>query len=275
VIQRRYKMFLWVGPLLALSWFSLAILDTEPGGGIAEMIGIGYCFGSLFGHATLSAAWAALGPGRLLWRLPLSLVWVLMLGMALAINTFLNGGPDGWVVVGVCFFAQWLALQLPLWALKAGLRAQLMHVDDQVKVDKRNWQFGIRQLLIVTTIVGVVFGIGRLVVSTLLANLDLSRGEGPIFLFLAFSAVVFTLPLLIAALLKRWTIVAVLVVLVLIGAATFWEAPLLQVITKSGGRPNAYDLLAVNAFTALIVLVVAALVRLNGYSLIRAQPETD
>jgi hypothetical protein len=150
-----------------------------------------------------------------------------------------------------------------------------MHVDDQVKVDNRNWQFGIRQLLIVTTIVGVIFGIGRLVVSTLLADLDLSRGEGPIFLFLAFCAVVFTLPLLIAALLKRWTVVAVLVVLVLIGAATFWEAPLLQVITKSGSRPNAYDLLAVNAFTALMVLVVAALVRLNGYSLIRSQPLTD
>ncbi len=35
---------------------------------------IGFFFGSFFGHTTLAAAWAALGPGPIGWRVPLSLV---------------------------------------------------------------------------------------------------------------------------------------------------------------------------------------------------------
>ena len=49
--------------LLAVSWLSICVLDPDPGRCIAETVGIGYFFGSMFAHATLAAAWNAFGPG--------------------------------------------------------------------------------------------------------------------------------------------------------------------------------------------------------------------
>jgi hypothetical protein len=266
VVPRRYTVFFWLGPLLALSWLTLSILDPDPGGGVIETLGLGYFFGSLFGHTTLAAAWTAFGPAPLVWRLPISLTWVFLLATAIGINLGLNGGPDEAVlVIGGCLFGQWLLLQFPLWGLALGYGLRLRHVDDDgYGLDHRERQFGIRQLMIVTTIVGVVFGIGRLVVGQL--RLDFGRGEAAIFIFLAVAAIVLTLPLLLAALMRRFTIPAVLVALVLIGLATTWELPLLQIVHRGPG-PKAQDLVAINAITAAIMLTVLTIVRLNGYSL--------
>jgi hypothetical protein len=273
VLPRRYRVLLWTGPLIFISWLSLAFLDPDPGGGVYETIVLGYFLGSLFGHATLAAAWAALGPGPLLWRMPLSLVWVTMLAVAIGINVGVNGGPnEAPIVIGSCLLGQWLLLQLPLWALALGFKLHLRHADELNQgFDPRQWQFGIRQLIITTAIVGVVFGIGRLVVTNLSERLNLVSGEGPIFIFLALAAIVLTLPLLLAALMRRWALPGALVVLVLIGAATAWELPLLQSVHKGAG-PGTVDLAAINAFTAAVVLLVASGVRLSGYSLSRQPP---
>jgi hypothetical protein len=275
VVARRHRVFVWVGPLIAISWLSIALLDPDPRAGTLEAITLGYFFGSLFAHATLSAAWTAFGPGTLIWRLPLSLVWVASLPIAIAINVGLNGGPrDGPVVLGACLLAQWLVLQLPFWGLALGFRINLRHADEiKPGFDPRQWQFGIRQLIIITAIVGVVFGIGRLVVTNLGAHFSVLQGEGPILMFLAGAAVVMTLPLLLAALMRRMAIPAVLLVLALIGAATMWELPLLQSIYQGAG-PGTVELFAINAFTAAIVLTVAATVRLSDYSLARPGRDT-
>jgi hypothetical protein len=269
------RLLLWLVPLLAVSWISLALLNPDGRSGLAEVIGIGYFIGSMFGHTTVAAAWAAYGPGRKRWRIPLSLIWVAMLGVAIAISMSIHGnrGGDAALEIGSCFFAQWLALQLPLWGLRFVLQSKLQHISDEPEgINAVKWQFGIRQLLIVTTIVGVIFGIGRLTVGLLLKAIG--GGEFMVFLFLAGCAVVFSLPLLIAALLRRWTAVGVLIVLVLIGIATLGEAPLLQAATGNRGRPNIYDLAAVNLFASAFVLVVALVVRLNGFALTRSQPAT-
>ena len=62
MLPPQLRLYLRVGPILALSWLSLALLDPDPGSGLSETIGLGFFFGSLFGHTTLSAAWTALGP---------------------------------------------------------------------------------------------------------------------------------------------------------------------------------------------------------------------
>jgi hypothetical protein len=254
-----------LGPILAASWLSISVLDPDPGTGISETVGLGYFFGSLFGHATLAAAWTSFGPAPLVWRLPLSLFWVSMVAIGIGINVGLNGGPDeALLVVGACLFAQWAILQFPLWGLALGYGLRLRHIDD-VGSDPREHQFGIRQLLIVTTIVAVVFAIGRFIVGLLGENVNI-RGEAPIFIFLAVAAIVLTLPLLLAALMRWYSTAAVIVTLALIALATAWEVPLLQLV-HSGPGPKAEHFIAINAFTAAVMLAVLTVVRLNGYSL--------
>ncbi|WP_238397404.1 hypothetical protein [Anatilimnocola aggregata] len=258
--------------LLAISWISVAVIDIDSSSEVFQVLAIGYFLGSMFAHTTLAAAWAAYGPGRLLWRVPLSLLWVVLLGAAIHMNALLYGTPaDASVTIGICFLLQWLLLQVPLWGLRAGLRSRLKHVDDQLPFDASPWQFGIGQLMIVTAIVGFVFGAGRLAIGTLLNHIKIGGGEQPIFVFLAVSAIVFTLPLLIAVLLKRRTIVGVLIVLFLIGAGTASEVPLLRIFA-SGSRPNFLDLLAVNGASSAVIMLFALAVRLNGYSLVRLPP---
>jgi len=256
--------------VIVLSWLTLAVLDPDPGGGISETLGLGYFLGSLFGHATLAAAWAAFGPAPPIWRIPLSLIWVAMLAIAIGINVALNGGPDDApLVLGICLLGQWLLLQIPFSGLAIGFRLQLRGTEAaEESFDPRHWQFGIRQLIIITAIVSVVFGIGRLVVP-LVAGL--SQGEEPIFVFLMLAAIVLTLPLLLAALMRRMALPGVLLVLALIGAASAVELPLLQSFHRGPG-PAAIDLIVINAFTAATILIVALVVRFNGLCLGKVRP---
>jgi hypothetical protein len=76
----------------------------------------------------------------------------------------------------------------------------------------------------------------------------------------------------LAAPLRRWTAIGVLFGMVMIGIGTIVEAPLLQALAGGGSPPKVYDLLAVNSCTSLLVLLVAAIVRFNGYALTRSQP---
>ena len=269
MVPRRYRVFFWLGPVLAASWLTISLLDPDPGRGIVETIGLGYFFGTMFSHTTLAAAWNAFGPGPLVWRLPLSLLWVLMLAVAIGINVALNGGPEeGALIVGACLFAQWTLLQFPLWGLSLGYGLRLRHIHDEA-ANPREHQFRIRQLLIVTTIAAVIFGVGRVIVGQLGERFSI-RGEAPIFIFLGVSAIVLSLPLLLAALMRSYWAPAVVGALVLIGLATAWEVPLLRMV-HGGPGPKVEDFVSINAFTVVVMLAVLSIVRLNGYSLATAK----
>lgn len=269
-LPRRYLVFLCVVPILALSWLGLTLLNPDAGRGGLEALSLGFFFGSLFGHATLAAAWAAFGPGKLLWRVPLSLVWLLLVAVGVQINVTVNGGPpNGAFLVAACMLGQWLLLQLPLWGLALGLRMRLRHSDEIEQArDPRHWQFGIRQLLIVTAIVGVMFGIGRLVLMAIGDRFQLSGGDGPILMFLALAAIPLNLPLLLGGLMRRWTVPGVVLALALIAGATLLELALLQ---RGMRRPSLewFNLAVTNGVSAAIVLAIVAVVRFNGYSLAR------
>lgn len=265
----RYRVFIWAGSLVALGLFSIAVIDPDPPGRLGEQIGLGFFFGTMFSHATLASAWTAFGPGPLVWRLPLSLVWVLLMPVAIGINVGLNGGPDeAAVVVGGCLLGQWFLVQLPLWGLAMGYGVRLQHRDEVgLGTDPRERQFGIRQLMIITAIVGVVFGIGRIVVVNLGHRLNVD-GEVAIFGFLAIAAIVITLPVLLASLLPRLALPATLLVLVLVCFATAWELPMLR-STGAGrrGGPDAMHFVWINSLTTAWLLALVAVVRLNGYRL--------
>jgi len=266
-----YRVFLWVGPFIFANWLLVAVLKPDAGRGLTETVSIGFFLGTLFAHAALAAAWTALGPGPLVWRLPLSLVWIFLLAVAIQFNTVINGGPKGVaLVVGACLFGEWLLLQIPLWTIALAFGAHLRHNTKAPAFDPRERQFGIRQLIIVTTIVAVVFGAGRLAVPQMAEHLELTKGEGPIFVFLGVAAVILALPLILAALMRQFALPSVLIVLILLAIGTASEVPLLRLVGGGGPGPKVQDFVAINFFTASVLLTVLSMVRLNGYSLTRS-----
>jgi hypothetical protein len=272
MMPRRYRIILWAAPLILLQWFAMAVIDPQGGRGGMVYVTLGFFFGTFFGQTTLAAAWAALGPGPLRWRLPLSLAWVAMLPMAIFINIVIHGGPKGAeLIIGGCLFGQWLIVQLPLWGLATVYGVRLRHVDDiGIVQDRRERQFGIRHLMIATTIVGVTLGMGRILVDAQGMWFGLAL-QFLIFVFLAVAAIALTLPLLLAGLLPRRAIPAVLLVLTLIGLATAWELTLFRAIpgVPRGAPDDLYFVfICINAFTAATILAGVAVLRLNGYGIL-------
>jgi len=266
-MPRRYRIILWAAPLMLLQWIATAVIEPEGGHGKIGYVTIGFFFGTFFGYTTLAAAWAALGPGPLMCRVPLSLVWVALLPVAIAINVAINGGPQrAAFVIGGCLFGQWLIVQLSLWSLAIGYGLRLRHEDDWEETqNRRERQFSIRHLMVITAIVGVILGVGRILVSWLGESFWLDH-EAPIFIFLAVAAIALTLPLLLAGLLPRRAVPAVLMVLTLIGFATACELTLWHVIPGGPqGGPEIGHFAGINAFTAATILAGVALLRLNGY----------
>ena len=268
MIAKRYRIILWAAPLILLQWMAAAVIKPDGSPRWIEYVIVGFFLGTFFGHATLAAAWAALGPGPVRWRFPLSLVWVAMLPMAIAINIAIHDWRLPYVfVIGGCLFGQWLIVQLPLWGLAMGYGLRLRHVDDvDTMQDCCERQFGIRHLMVITAIVGVIFGAGRILVGRQGATVRLDSDVQAL-IFLAVAAIALTLPLLLAGILPRRAIPAVLLVLTLIGLATAWELTLWRVIPGGGGGPETGHFVGINAFTAATILAGVAVLRLNGYQL--------
>lgn len=276
MIPRRYRILFWATPVLLLQWIVLITIKLD-GPGWYEYVAIGFFLGSVFGQTTLAAAWAALGPGRIAWRILLSLVWVAMLPVAIAINIGIHTGPnDGALIIGVCQFGQWLIVQLPLWGVALGYGLRLRHVDDWEETAERHArQFSLRHLIVITALVGIVFGAGRILIPWLGESLSLDR-EALLFIFLSVAAVILTLPLLLAGLLPRRAILAVLIVLTLIGFATVWEMTLLDVLAGVAGLgPDTVHFIWINLFTAVTILTGVLLLRLNGYGTMDSKQATE
>jgi len=260
-------------PILGLSWVVLALFDPDGSSRRSEYIGLGYLFGTLFGQTTLAAAWTALGPLPWYVRLVLAPLWLAILWGCLALNIGVNGGPGQVLLLfAACLLGQWILVQLPLWGLALGYGLHLQRRSDTVAGKPlggvpRQLQFGIRQLLILTAIVAVVLGALRALVLVIIARIDdKGMGEGAIFIFLAVAAVVMTLPLVMAALLPRLALPATLVILTLIGLATYWELPLLSLLPKTAG-PDTWHFIFINAITSAWILAIIGAMRLGGYGL--------
>lgn len=263
-------------PSYRLAWLSLSLIAVGCVALVAadhrgsEHVVLGYLFGTVFAHTTLAAAWTAFGPLPLSLRYPLSVVWLGLMVFCFTMNIGIHGGADASVavIIGICVFAQYFVLQLPFWILVFMYGSRLRNRSDVHRAgDPRERQFGIGQLMIITAIVGLVFGIGRMAVVTLAPQIHSGMGrETPIFIFLAVAAIFFTLPLVLAALMQRFAVPAVMLTLLLISLATAWELPLLSVFNQAPG-PDALHLVWINLFTSAWILLFALVARLNGYRL--------
>jgi hypothetical protein len=273
----RYFVLAFLMPLLGFSWLLLAALDLGGPSGPRERIFVGFLFGTMFGQAMLAAAWTALGPGPLLWRLPLSLGWIAALLIAFMINIGVhNHGPDVGVALtmGGCLMGQWLLVQVPAWGLAVGYGVRLRHWSDPPE-SIRERQFGIRQLMILTAIVSIVLGVGRVAIGKAISEMGEGDSErAVVFVFLAVVGIVMSLPLLMAVLLPRGAWLATLVVLSLIAIGTWYELPLVMMVYTGGPGPDIWHLTFINAFQAAWVVAVAGLLRLCGYGISHPRGES-
>lgn len=260
-----------MGVAIALNWLLIVALPSpNSSNGLPEGIAIAIMLGSLFGNTTVAAAWSAFGPGRLIWRVPLSLFWVALLASGIGVNVGIHGGPNNSAFVfGALLSIQWGLLQGPLWGLVISQGMHLRHAEASNQgIDPRERQFGLRQLILVTAAIGVLFGIGRIAAPYFVNQIGIVRRDQVILAFLSIAEVVLTLPLLLGALLKRRSLLAVALALLLIGFATVWEHQLLVLVSGPGGAGAGRNIFyAINSGTAAVLLILLSIVRVNGYTL--------
>jgi len=257
-IPPRYRVFLSAGPLVAIGLLLLAL--TGPFG---PEVPSGVFWGIMCGQTTAAAAWCAFGPARLAWRLPASLIWITAL---LAIDAFTRrhylGAASHSISVGMEVLGQWLLIQLLLWVLVSARGVQLRYRDDSdTEIEPRTRQFGIRQLMVATAIVGVAFGVGRFVVTSLDIQLDVKSAS---LVFFVIANVIITLPLLVASLLPQRAFPLTVLTLLLVGLVTGWEAPLFLGVT---GYDAKGLLVWSNIAACAWILAMAVVVRLSDYRL--------
>jgi hypothetical protein len=250
--------------LMLVGWLVLLLVwpdDFEPwAAAIVNLL-----LGTLYALTTIAAAWLALGPGRLLVRLPGSILVTAVNLFCLLGNLEAHGEPlDGAeYVLAACLLLQWLLVQVPLWLIAIGYGVRLRH-REEIVADRPLRQFDIRQLLIVTTVVAVLLALGRVLVGR--AHSAFAHQEWLVLLFLNVVAVIVSLPLLLAALLPRFALPAVVGVGILVAIFTAWEAPLKEQLALAGGPPAAHFVL-LNTFTCLWVLAFVLCLRLSGYGI--------
>lgn len=273
MIPRQYALYLGAAPLIVVGCVVLFVEhpDTTPSE-LLKWIIVGCILGTMFGQTTVASAWSAFGPLPLIWRLPLSVIWTALLFASLGLNLKRagHGSPRAVAALGVILLQQWLLVQLLLGAVARGCGVQLRRWDEAGRhLPPRTRRFSIRQMMVFMVVVSVMLFVGRVVAPMLVPDFY-RAGEWRFFEALALTAIATTVPLLLAALLPRWSLPATLVVLMLIGVLTVWELPLFRFFLATG--PGQEHLLWINAVTAVWILCFAAVVRISGYRLTASAP---
>lgn len=264
--EPRNRVFFWTTPLVVLGCLlvlgasaTLSFTDSE------NSLLIGLALGSMFGQTAVAAGWTALGPGPLIVRLPLALLWILVLVLTIGFPLVMAHGEGGVFLVFIATLGgQWFLSQFPLWivALTCGLRLRFQH--ELLTHEPRERQFGIRQLMIFTTIIAVILGLGRALLPLGLTE-DFDGAPLGMFAFLVISQLAMMLPLQFAIFLEKKAPLATLISLVLIAVLTALQWPVMERILGSSPGPKPLDFVCINVMSTAWVLLFGVIVRKCGY----------
>lgn len=261
--------------LVVAGWLLIASLGHSiSSDSIESQLNIGLILGSMFGQVSLSAAWCALGPFPFVRRLPLSFLWLVAIVVSFGSNVAQQANSQGFqvlVVYGGGMLLQWLLVQFPIWLVVAryGLRVGLPDGSGRVSDSRKN-QFGIREIMVLTALVAVALGMGRLMLGGLQVKDDFAKWKDVlIFVFLAVANAVISLPLVGGMLLPRRASLATCGALVFVAFATAIEVSLFDLFGAGPkGRPEEYVVfVAINLFQSAWVLTVISLLRIGGFKL--------
>ena len=150
--------------VLALVMLTCAWIAVYPLQGTTEHLGISFFLGSLFGHSLLTSGWIALGPGGW-YRVPLALVWCLAFPCDYVINTTLYQFHPASSIAWISASMTILVVQTLAWPMRFCLGLQIgkpVFEQDGHSESIASRQFGIQHLIIVTTVVAMIIGGGRL-----------------------------------------------------------------------------------------------------------------
>lgn len=261
-----------IAAALIMGGWMLAAVLIAMGPGLSPLFG-GVMFGTVFGQVSLAAAWTALGPFRLTVRLPLAVVWLAVLPLVLALGA-LRGPMDlqFLVMVGGAIAGQWILVQIPLWLLVWYYGLRIVAAGDEPAFSPRDQQFGIRQLMVLTAIVAVVLGLGRMLlggISRETAGPDWIEGV-KVFGMMAIANTFIMLPMLGAVLLPRLSAAAAVFAGLFAVAVAIVEYSVFRLMARGGG--SAGDLIlvfgAINVVQCAWVVALVSTLRLGGYRLL-------
>ena len=267
-MARVSRLYVWALLMIGLGCALVAGLDLQSfrGKPVLEFFVVGYAIGTLFGQTTVAAFWCAFGSSPLHRRVIVSLAWLTLLLVVIAIGFRFSGVRRELPMVGIALAAQWILIQIPLWVVRyyGRLRLQLGEPTDSGMP-----QFGLSQLMAFTFGIAMLLGALRWIVTS--QALSFVGSTLLVWLFLAGAAVLMSLPLGMAACLPRFASwLGVPLILALIALATAWEHPLLLKVAPGRG-PEVMHFVWINTFTSAWVLAFAVAARLNGYRLSRSQ----
>jgi hypothetical protein len=175
---------------------------------------------------------------------------------------------------GGALLFQWVLVQTPIWILVARYGLRVGYANDASTVtDHRDRQFGIRQVMILTTIVAAVLGIGRVVLGGLQGESGFADWKSVLMMaFLVFANAIICLPVIAAALLPRGTLLATFGALLLVAFATAIELPLMSLLAKPPTQASDLWIFGlINLFHCAWILTLLLLVRRSGFRLLTRQ----
>lgn len=260
--------------LVTCAILAVAPMSAGPSAGPPNHLFIGFLLGSLFGHTFLASAWIVFGPGSLKLRLPWAIVWAVSISLAILTNSVLYGDlpRDGVVFLSqlgifglaqcICWIARW---RLGHFVGREQV-AVTSHVDRSIAMN----QFGIKHLMIVTTVIAITIALGRVLLAQILPWLRFS--ELAIFVFLVLAACLICVPVLFSLLSRHCRWLSLLILICFLVVVTFIELPLLSTLSRNGGGPDWLHILLINLFTLLPVVIFSWALRYLEYRFVDVKP---
>lgn len=246
---------------------------------------VGVLLGCGFAEVSMAAAWAALGPFRAAIRIPSSLCWMLMIGLLILYNVVVgtasgnrgHAAMEGLTLAGG-YVLLWFVVQLPLWLARVLYRFRLDVPGDAVADGLAEHQFGIRQLLIVTAVIAVALGAGRLLVEGMNPESSFQKVPDPdrvfliiVGLFLVSNSLVAFVVVTGTLLARRW-LLALVIGVVAAGIITVIESSMVLLVPQGfdGFWQAAILIATINATQFCWLAASLLLLRSAGYRLLLA-----
>lgn len=136
------------------------VFELQGGGSVVAGLALGF----LFGQVTLLAIWTAWAPVSLFLRISSGLLMTGFVSLTLTVSIMRHARPDltAPLLFSTVFFGQWLLSQGPLWLMRWTVGLHIGRAEDPPSGDaRRDAQFGVGQLLILTACVAVLLGAAR------------------------------------------------------------------------------------------------------------------